>query len=425
MTQTTQEPTAAVSWVGGRAAGLAILVAALGYFVDIYDLILFGMVRVKSLVSLGVSGDAALASTGLFLFNMQMIGMLVGGVLWGVLADRRGRLSVLFGSIVMYSLANLANGAVTSVDQYAVCRLIAGIGLAGELGAGVTLVAELMPKHSRGWGTTLVALVGVCGCLVAAVVSGAIPAIYDGVHWRTAYYIGGGLGLALLALRVGVVESGMFKKISSQSTVSRGNFLALFTSRARAKRYISIVLIGIPIWFVIGTLVMFCKEIGGAMGLSPVPKIPTALFICYAGLAVGDVAAGALSQYWRSRRRAFTMFLGGSVLACAFYFVLGAQSHTWFYASCFVLGLGAGYWALFVTTASELFGTNLRATATTTAPNFVRGAVVPVNLAFEAIAHSQGMITAAIVMGSICFAFAAVALWGIEETFGRDLDFVE
>ena len=411
-------------WVGGRAAALAILVAALGYFVDIYDLILFGMVRVKSLTELGITDPQAQTSTGLFLLNMQMIGMLIGGVLWGMLGDRRGRLSVLFGSIVMYSLANLANGAVTNVDQYAICRLIAGIGLAGELGAGITLVSELMPKESRGWGTTIVAFVGVCGCLVAAVVSGALPQIYGGVHWRTAYYIGGGLGLALLVLRVGVVESGMFQRVTTQA-VQRGSFFALFTSRQRARRYLSIVLVGVPIWFVIGILVMFCKEIGGAMGLVPVPRPPTALFFCYMGLALGDVVAGVISQHLRSRKRTFVLFLALSIGAIALYFTAGRQSHDWFYFCCFVLGLGAGYWALFVTSASELFGTNLRATATTTAPNFVRGALVPISVAFEALAHSQGVLTAAIIVGVVCFVLAGLALFGFEETFGRDLDFVE
>ncbi len=411
-------------WFGSRAAALAVLVAALGYFVDIYDLILFGMVRVKSLADLGITATTDQTSTGLFLLNMQMIGMLLGGLLWGMLGDRRGRLSVLFGSIATYSLANLANGMVTTVDQYAICRLIAGIGLAGELGAGITLVSELMPKHSRGWGTTLVALVGVCGCMVAAIISGAIPQIFGGVHWRTAYYIGGGLGIALLGLRVGVVESGMFHRVTAQA-VARGNFLALFTSRARARRYISIILVGVPIWFVIGILVMFCKELGGALGLSPVPRVPTALFFCYLGLAFGDVIAGALSQAWRSRKRAFGVFLIFSVGAIALYFTIGPRSHTWFYACCFVLGLGAGYWALFVTSASELFGTNMRATATTTAPNFVRGAVVPMSIGFEAVAQTQGVVVAALVVGAVCFALAAVALFGFEETFGRDLDFVE
>jgi MFS transporter, putative metabolite:H+ symporter len=423
--QGTQDPTPDdnTSWLGGRAAGLAVLVAALGYFVDIYDLILFAMVRVKSLAELGVTGPDAI-SQGAYLLNMQMMGMLLGGVLWGVLGDRRGRLSVLFGSIIMYSLANIANGMVHSVSQYAICRFIAGIGLAGELGAGITLVSELMPKRSRGWGTTIVAVVGVCGCLVAAVISGAFPQYFSGVYWRHAYYIGGGLGLALLVLRIGVVESGMFRQVQS-SGVARGNFFALFANRDRVKRYLSIIAIGMPIWYVIGILVIFSDSLGTALGVTPAPRPPTALFFCYVGLAVGDIAAGVISQLLASRKRTFAGFLASISVAVVLFFTAGATSTNAFYVCCLLLGLGAGYWALFVTTAAELFGTNLRATATTTAPNFVRGAVVPMSLGFEYLRVSQGAIMAALAVGVVCIAIASVAMWGFAETFGRDLDFVE
>lgn len=406
---------------GRRAANLAILVAALGYFVDIYDLILFGMVRTPSLKALGVTGDA-LTTEGVYLFNMQMGGMLIGGILWGVLGDKRGRLSVLFGSIALYSVANLVNGTVDTIEGYAYCRLIAGIGLAGELGAGITLVSELMGRENRGIGTTLVAALGVSGGVVAGLVGGAFPGI--GVDWRTAYYIGGGMGLALLALRIGVVESGMFHAVTKKA-VSRGNFFALFTNGKRLVRYLAIILVGVPVWYVIGILFVFSRELGAALGLDPAPNPARALFFCYAGCAIGGMVCGLLSQRLRSRKQALAIFLGATALAMALYFTLGGTSSTVFYSLCLFGGAASGYWAVFVATAAELFGTNLRATVTTTVPNFVRGSAVLVTTLFKELIPGMGIIQAAIVVGIGTLVVAVVGLLALPETFGVDLDFHE
>jgi MFS transporter, putative metabolite:H+ symporter len=399
-----------------RAATLAVVVAALGYFVDIYDLILFGMVRGASLKDLGVTD---VTGQGIFLLNMQMGGMLVGGILWGVLGDKRGRLSVLFGSITLYSIANLVNGTVDTVDGYAWCRLFAGIGLAGELGAGITLVSELMPKHSRGIGTTIVAAFGISGGVAAGLVGGAFPGI--GVHWRTAYYIGGGMGLALLVLRIGVIESGMFAK-ALQQRVTRGNFFALFTDRKRLVKYLSIIAIGVPVWYVVGILMTLSPELGTALGLPAPPRAATALFLCYAGLAVGDLASGLLSHYLRSRRKALGIALTMTTLVVVAYFVVGGRSLTTFYVIAALGGFATGYWAVFVSTAAELFGTNLRATVATTVPNFVRGSLVLVTLGFTAL-KDYGVVTAAAVMGAVSLGVAFVGLSKLPETYGTDLDF--
>lgn len=396
---------------------LAVVVAALGYFVDIYDLILFGVVRVKSLRDLGLD-EAAVLERGLFILNAQMIGMLLGGLLWGVLGDRRGRLSVLFASIVLYSVANIANGFVTSVGAYAAIRFVAGVGLAGELGAGITLVAELLPKATRGYGTTAVAALGICGGVVAGLVGDAVP-------WRIAYFIGGGMGLALLALRVGVMESGMFEAVKQRAHVTRGDFLSLFTSWSRARRYLAVILVGLPIWYVIAILVSTSPELGKALGLSPAPSAGRALMWSYAGLAVGDLASGFLSQALRSRKKAAAAFVLLTAICAVLYFVFGGRSLTAFYALCAALGFATGYWAVFVTIASEQFGTNVRATVTTTVPNFVRGAVVPITLAFQAFKTSLGVGGAAAAVGAITIALAFVALLGLDETFGKDLDYVE
>lgn len=399
-----------------RSVVLTVLVAALGYFVDIYDLILFLIVRLKSLKEIGVSPDALL-DTGVNILNLQMFGMLLGGVLWGILGDKRGRLSVLFGSIALYSLANIANGFVTNVTQYGVMRLIAGIGLAGELGAGITLVSEVMGKERRGYGTTIVASVGVLGAVVAALVG-------DLFSWRTAYFVGGALGIGLLLLRIGLFESGMFEN-TKEKGVSRGNFFAFFTSAARAKKYFAVIFIGVPIWFVISILIGLSPEIAKSMHMDPLPSAGRAVMLAYIGLSVGDLASGALSQVLRSRKKSVAIFMTMSTLFVVGYFTIAPSSLTAFYVFCFLLGVGVGYWAVFVTIGAEQFGTNIRATAATTIPNFVRGAVVIVTMTFQALKGSLGVKESAMTVGAVALVLAIISLISLEETYGKDLDFVE
>ena len=399
-----------------RGVALAITVAALGYFVDIYDLILFSIVRVSSLRSLGVPPDQIL-SQGVLLLNMQMGGMLVGGLIWGVLGDKRGRLSVLFGSIVMYSLANIANGFVQTVPQYAALRFIAGIGLAGELGAGITLVSEIMPSHTRGYGTMIVATVGILGAVVASLIG-------DAFDWRIAYFIGGGMGIALLVLRIGVAESGMFEGIK-RTTAARGDFLSLIRSPKTRGKYVRVVLVGVPIWYVVGILITFSPEFGRTMGMATVPQAGRAVMFCYIGLAIGDFASGAASQLIKSRNRVVGAFLLMTTAFIAMYFAVAHVSLNVFYVVCLLLGVGAGYWAVFVTIASEQFGTNIRATATTTAPNFVRGAVVGLTLLFEGLRPALGIRGSAMLVGAIALTIAFVSLRGLEESYGKDLNYLE
>jgi putative MFS transporter len=400
----------------GRVFGLAVVVAALGYLVDIYDLILFSVIRVPSLKAIGVPAGQML-ETSTHVLNMQMYGMLLGGILWGVLGDRRGRLSVLFASIILYSLANIANGFVHTVSQYAWLRIVAGVGLAGELGAGITLVSESIDKKWRGYATTIVAGVGICGALVAVAVSRF-------ADWRTAYFIGGGLGLALLALRIGVLESGMFQR-TALADVTRGNFFALLTDGRRLLRYVSVILTGVPIWFFIGILLTFSSDLGTALGMTPAPTGANAVFWGYFGLALGDFGAGWLSQQLGSRRRALRVFIVGFGVTVPLLFVLGPRSTTWFYGLCVICGFAAGYWAMFVTVAAEQFGTNLRATATTTVPNFVRGLVPLLTLSFKNLGHAVGLPASAMIVGAVTIVVAFAATFGLEETFGKDLDYVE
>ncbi|WP_426058369.1 MFS transporter [Hymenobacter sp. B1770] len=397
----------------------AVIVAALGYFVDIYDLILFSIVRVQSLKDLGIIDKAEVTNQGLFLINMQMGGMLLGGILWGILGDKRGRLSVLFGSILLYSLANLANGFVTSVEQYAWLRLIAGIGLAGELGAGITLVSESLPKEKRGYGTMVVATVGVSGAMLAYWVG-------EKLGWRNAYFVGGGLGLALLLLRVSVFESGMFQQVQAQTEVVRGNFLSLFTNGARFGKYLRILLIGVPLWFVVGILVTLAPEFGRELGLTGEVTAGLAVFWCYFGLVFGDFLSGALSQLWRSRNKALLVFLAFCAAMVAVYlFAIQGATPKVFYGVCFVLGMSVGFWALFVTVAAEQFGTNLRATVATTAPNFARGSVVLLVPAFKFLSAQFGFVPGAAILGGVSLLIAFWAVSTLPESYGKDLDYVE
>lgn len=398
-----------------RAAVLAVVVAALGYLVDIYDLILFGVIRDASLEGIGVP-LADQARVGENLMSIQMAGMLLGGIVWGILGDKRGRLSVLFGSILLYSLANLANGFVTDVTTYGVLRFVAGVGLAGELGAGITLVTELIDKKRRGLATTVVAGIGICGALLAGFVGRAFA-------WQTAYWIGGIMGLLLLCLRVGVLESGIFARVR-ESSVSRGNFFALFGTASRRRRYVSIILAGVPVWYGVGLLAIGSPEITGALGVDPLPVRGTAIVCMYTGLAIGDFGSGVVSQLLKSRRKAILTFLGLNVGAIAFYFLF-SSSATLVYVACFLLGIANGYWAVFVTTAAEQFGTNLRATAATTAPNFVRGSLTLMTLLFHALGEVLSIPMAALAVGVLVIGLALASVLGIEETFGKDLDFVE
>jgi MFS family permease len=395
---------------------LPVIVAALGYFVDIYDLVLFSIVRVPSLKSIGLTGQE-LINKGVFLLNMQMVGMLIGGVIWGVLGDRKGRIKIMFGSILLYSLANLANSMVSSIEGYAVLRFLAGVGLAGELGAGITLVSEILHKNIRGYGTMIVASVGVSGAILANFVARS----YD---WRTAFVIGGILGLALLLLRLCVVESGMFKGMEG-SNVSRGNFMSLFTSRDRFGRFMHSILIGLPSWFVVGVLITFSPEFAKVLNIQGTISAGNAVMYCYMGLVAGDLASGLLSQLLKSRKKAILLFQLLSVVTVVAYFSARGVSATTFYFICSLLGFGIGYWAIFVTVAAEQFGTNLRATVATAVPNFVRGMTVPITLLFQFSRSYMGIETGALAVGILCLLIALFSLSQLQETFDKDLDYFE
>jgi MFS family permease len=396
--------------------GLPVMVAALGYMVDMYDLFLFSIVRVPSMKAIGIPDDRLL-DDGIFLLNLQMAGLLVGGIVWGILGDKRGRLSVLFGSILIYSLANIGNGFATTLTQYAILRFIAGFGLAGELGAGITLVTEVLPKAIRGFGTTLVATMGVLGAISAYFVT----YIFD---WRISYFIGGGLGLVLLILRISVYESGMFAKLKGRN-ISRGNIAMLFGTRQRTLKYINSILIGLPIWFVVGILVTFSPEFGKALGLSAPVEAGKAVMLAFTGQVAGDLVSGFLSQYLQSRKKVITLFVLSSLVLVLVYLLAPVTDTFMFYAIITLLGFCNGYWTLFVTVAAELFGTNLRATVATTVPNFVRGAVIPLTALFTFGRPYLGTVYSALATGMIAFAIALLALRSLEETFTKDLDYTE
>ena len=396
----------------------AVLVAALGYFVDIYDLLLFSIIRVESLTSLGLTPEQITAS-GENIIMWQMAGLMIGGILWGVLGDKKGRLSVLFGSIIIYSLANIANGFVQTTDQYAIIRFIAGIGLAGELGAGITLVSELTPKEKRGLATSFVAGIGLTGAVAAFIMK-------QNFDWRTCYFIGGGLGLMLLLLRISVTESGMFQQVKT-SGIKRGNFFMLFNNAERFKRYFFSIMIGLPTWFVIGILVTFSKEFGEKFGIKERIDSGKAIMYAYAAIAIGDILIGFISQWLRSRKKALFLFYGITILFMVLYFTTlwngTAENMYWI---CAGMGFGTGFWAIFVTMGAEQFGTNLRATAATTIPNMVRGMLTVMILPlFKLFRGNTDYVTGGWLTGIVVMVIAIISAFFIKETFNRDLNFNE
>lgn len=394
-----------------------VIVAALGYFVDIYDLLLFSIVRKSSLESIGFRGEE-LEHYGLLLINIQMAGMLIGGVLWGMLGDKKGRLSVLFGSIIMYSVANLLNGFVDNITTYAVLRFIAGVGLAGELGAGITLVAESLPKDKRGYGTMIVATVGVSG----AVFAGIISRYFD---WRVCYFIGGGLGLALLMLRVSVFESGIFQKINNAKNITKGNFFQLFTSSQSFFKYLNCILIGLPTWFSIGILVTFSPEFATILNIQGEIKGGDAIMYTYAGITIGDFACGGLSQLLKSRKKAVFIFLMITAIGFILYFTANEKNAMYFYTTMFIIGVGTGFWAVIVTIAAEQFGTNIRATVATTVPNFIRGSLPIITIFYSIFQLFLPKLQSAALLAFVIILIPLVALYYTAETFNKDLDYVE
>ena len=412
---------------------IIVIVAALGYFVDIYDLILFQVIKNPSLESLGIKGQD-LTDAGINLMNWQMIGMLIGGILWGILGDRKGRLSVLFGSILLYSGANILNAFITNLDQYAWLRLIAGIGLAGELGAGITLVSETMTQKNRGYGTMIVVSFGVLGAVAANMVSIYGDFFTNVFHsitgrsyatWQVAYIIGGVLGILLLFLRIGAYESHMYVDLDPQKT-SRGNFFKLFKTKELFVKYICCIAIGIPIWYMIGVLIALARDISTVKGIGNVVTGNAVMFF-YLGTSFGDFMSGYLSQIYKSRIKIVFLYLAITVIAVPFYLYNSVTDPQVFYWVCAFLGIASGYWAVFVTIASEQFGTNIRSTVTTTVPNFVRGSLVLLTLGLNFLWRDLGidLITSCLIVGIISVGIAFIALNKLEETYHKELGYTE
>lgn len=395
---------------------LLVIVAALGYFVDIYDLVIFSIVRVQSFRDIGIP-ESEMRLDGEYVLNMQMGGLLIGGLLWGIIGDKFGRIRVLFGSILLYSLANIANGFVDDIHSYATIRFIAGIGLAGELGAGITLVSESMSKEKRGYGTMLVAGIGVLGAIAAYYVS-------EHFSWRQAYFVGGGIGMLLLILRLGTFESEMFRD-TVKGKSRKGDIWLLFDSRDRMLRYLYCLLIGLPIWFVVGIFVTQAPEFGQALGAQTVLSAGKGIMYTYIGISVGDIIAGLLAQLTKSRKLAVFAFQIMIVASSVWYLSSRGITEFEFHWLAFFMGLAVGYWATFVTISSEQFGTNLRATVTTTAPNFVRGALIPSTFLFEYFVHRYSIITAGYIMIFLLTGIAMLALSQLKESFDKDLNYLE
>jgi MFS family permease len=402
-----------------KVFNIIVIAAALGYFVDIYDLILFGIVKNPSLIDLGVTDESELFSIGNFLLSMQMAGMLIGGVVWGILSDKKGRLSILFLTIFLYSVANIANGFAQTIDQYAWLRFLAGFGLSGELGIGITMVSEVMTKESRGMGASIVSGIGIAGSALAFLVA-------EKFNWRVAYWTGGGLGLLLLFLRIAVYESGMYEKTKSIE-VSKGNFFSLFSNIRRFKKFIFIILLAIPTWYTVSVLAInstsFAQQ---ALQISGTVKGSTSVMLHYIGAALGSFIFGYLSQILKSRKKPIVISLISIVVFSAIYFSLTGANSIFFYIDLFLLGIPmGGLWAVFITSASEQFGTNIRATVTTSAPNFVRGATILITYLLGVLTIQYSLWWAGVIVGILFIGIAMISVYFTEETYGKELDYIE
>lgn len=397
-----------------------VIIAALGYFVDIYDLLLFGIVRIPSLESMGLNAD----KVGTMILNYQMIGLVLGGIIWGVYGDKKGRLSVLFGSIIVYSLANIACGFLPQMNFadkgtiYAVLRFIAGIGLAGELGAGITLVSETLPKELRAIGTSIVAGFGVLGAVVAEFT------VELAGSWTKAYIIGGLLGIALLVLRISVAESGIFKAVKENKAIKRGNFFSFFSNKVLFMKYMRCVFMGIPIWYCMGILVFMANQFAPEMGIASINP-GKAIMWAYIATSISDFSSGWFSHVLKSRKKAILYMLLLTLVGVIMMLFSGKKTENMYYFYCFWIGFGSGFWAMLVTVAAEQFGTNLRSTATTSVPNMIRGSVPIMLIGFDYLKQTRSVIISAAIVGAIAFAMGIYATLTISETHNREMDFVE
>ena len=436
-----------------RTVALSVLAAALGYFVDLFDIVIFGVVRVASLADLGLEG-AQITEWGIRLINLQMLGMLIGGFAWGLIGDRYGRRFALLATIFVFSIANIANAFVDNTLQYAVLRLLAGFGLAGELGAGIALVTELLPEKRRGYGTTIVSFLGLVGALTAAFVGSQFD-------WRTAYLVGGVMGLVVMALRfVGMAESALFEKQRDSGTSTARHAVlmliaapliaalsallwgppwlawllgalaavaALATSRRDfVMRFYAVAAVGVPIWYCSALFVNLGPEYGRVLaleGFDPRTFVATVLAWQATGLALGSALTGVASEWLRSRQAVLWACLGALLVLVAL--LMQTRSVASYAYVMFAIGLFQGYWTAFITMSAEQFGTGVRATVASSIPNIVRAMTVPVTLSVSGLATGTSWVTATYAVGAIVFALALVALATLRETWGKDLDYVE
>ncbi len=399
-----------------RHIWLAIIASALGFFVDLYDIIILSIVRSKSLLELGIP-ETELLSKGVFLINVQMVGMLIGGFVWGIIGDKMGRLSVLFGSIILYSSATFANAYAPNFEIYLLLRFLAGVGLAGELGAAITLVTEQMPQKYRGIGPAIIGGSGMLGAIVGAYIGGKYT-------WQFTYQLGGGLGFALLILRLGVLESGLFNAMKDK-TSNKGNLRLLFKNKDYIIKYISICVLGFPVWYVNGVVMTFTPEIAKAWGMTEIPSVSTVFTYYFIGLTFGDLTGGFVSQYLQSRKKAIRLYLSMYAVAAVVFFMVGNQSLTLYYGLLLFLGFCVGYSIVLLTLAAEQYGTNIRATVTTSSLNILRATVIPQTLLFGFLSPYIGIVNSAMVVGVVAILLAFWGLSNLEETFHKDLNYTE
>jgi MFS transporter, putative metabolite:H+ symporter len=395
---------------------LMLAVAALGYFVDVYDLLIFGAERVESLQAVGVPKED-MKDVGILILNFQMAGLILGGFLFGILADKLGRLKVLFASILLYSVANIANAFVTTVPAFAGARFFAGIGLAGELGVALSWISESLERRQRTIATMIVSAIGLFGGIAAALVGSVC-------HWKTSYIIGGVMGLILLVLRISVKESKIFIK-NQFKDIKRGDLIELFGSRKQLYKYLLCVFAGAPAVVFINLYITLTPEFALAFGITEPVSVSTAIMVYLMVFAVSDILCGFLSKLMQKRKGPLLIYACMQIFATAYFLLAPPDTAMGYYYRCAFLGFSIGYWGILITNSVEQFGTNIRATVATSTPNLIRGLTIPASLIFTNLIPAYGLVRSGAIVGFSLIVISIISILLLKDKFENNLNFTE
>lgn len=408
-----------------QSIALLILVASLGYFVDAYDLIIASVVRSSAIVELGLAqvGTPEHTKYAQLFEYVQSAGILLGGIIFGVYSDKKGRKKALYYSIAIYSIANILNGLLSASvpfvgTVYCILRFICGFALAAELSIGIVMISETMKAKHRGYGTMIVVSFGILGAVLAAVLFEFI-----GIHWQTLYLIGGIAGVLLLIFRFSVKETNPFLDLENQES-ERGSWVMIFKNRRLLKILFNAILLGFPIYFFISIPIKFATDYGKELGLTIKGTIPIIVF--YIAMSVSDIIANYLCQLFENRKKVLYFYLGLCTISVfLLHFYPPTTPEQYFYLFSPLMGFASGYWALLITFTNEQIGTNIRSTYTTAVPNVVRSLFIPIQLLLTVLQPTFGTSTSVFYIGVLAVILALLGLYSLKETWGKNLKFID